>query len=472
MASGELPTIASRQMARIKRIRWEHFRSFTDTGWIDLPALTVIVGANASGKTSLIAPLLLLKQTIESRDASLALKTKGRYFNAGAYRDLIYAHEANRDLKLSVAWAWTETPPTPAPAVGVAPPSSLELTFRDADGGDAPDLARWHVKDVYDRAMLIRDRTDGGKYTLEGVTLPKDSPVWNDAIYGAEPEGFTFPIESVFSTVYDPRKTKKPSSEPIVAVQPALAREHQYYFSVTGFVANQTRDALDGITYLGPIREKPKRIYELGGEIPFSVGSGGQFAPELICRADDELMDHLNVWISRFGFGNRLRLKSFSEDVFSLELDRAKGSTRVNVADTGFGLSQILPLIVQGYFSEPGEMLIAEQPEIHLNPRLQGVLGDLLVDIARRGVRVVLETHSEHLILRIRRLIAEALIPAREVALYYTERDARSSTARRIPLDDAGRITADVWPRGFFEDGLSEALALATAQSLAVQRAE
>src|SRR5436309_5336604 len=90
-------------------IRWQNFRSFCDSGWIDLRRITVFLGANASGKTSLLAPLLLLKQTNESRDPALALKTKGRLFNAGSFEDLIHTHK--QDLQLRFALRFGEVTP-------------------------------------------------------------------------------------------------------------------------------------------------------------------------------------------------------------------------------------------------------------------------------------------------------------------------------------------------------------------------
>src|SRR6266511_2932022 len=83
-------------------VRWQNFRSLGDTGWLEIRPITIILGANASGKTSLIAPLLLLKQTLESTESSLALKTQGDLFNAGTYRKLILSHRSERTLSLGI----------------------------------------------------------------------------------------------------------------------------------------------------------------------------------------------------------------------------------------------------------------------------------------------------------------------------------------------------------------------------------
>jgi len=120
---------------------------------------------------------------------------------------------------------------------------------------------------------------------------------------------------------------------------------------------------------------------------------------------------------------------------------------------------------VQALTADPNSLTIAEQPEIHLNPRLQYLLADLFVEMANTEHRVIVETHSEHLLLRLRRLIAEKVIQSDKIAIYFVERIDGKSTVRQIPLEANGNIPSDQWPQGFFEDTLKESLALASAQS-------
>jgi predicted ATPase len=176
----------------------------------------------------------------------------------------------------------------------------------------------------------------------------------------------------------------------------------------------------------------------------------------------------LNAWVRRFDFGRALEVKPLSDDLFSLELvgtRNGKGRDKTNLADVGFGGSQVLPLVVQALTAPKESLMIAEQPEIHLNPRLQGVLADLFVDMAKQDRRVIVETHSEHLLLRLRTLVARGVIPPSDVALYFVEKRDGKSTVREIPITTKGHIEPDRWPVGFFEDGLKESLALATQQA-------
>lgn len=167
--------------------------------------------------------------------------------------------------------------------------------------------------------------------------------------------------------------------------------------------------------------------------------------------------------MQRFEFGESLELHNMSEDLFSLTFNTK--SKQTNIADAGFGASQVLPLVVQALAALRNSITLAEQPEIHLNPRLQVVLADLFVNMANADHRLVVETHSEHLLLRVRRLVARGEISPDKVAIYFVEKRGDASHIRQIPLGENGDIEPDVWPAGFFEDSLREAIGLASEQA-------
>jgi hypothetical protein len=237
----------------------------------------------------------------------------------------------------------------------------------------------------------------------------------------------------------------------------------QRYLATVTYIEQYFEGLLSRIAYVGPLRERPRRLYEVSGEAPVTVGVRGEAAPEIIFRKRGSELDQLvNEWINRFDFGFDLQCEDLSEGVFNVVLRRTSSSPTVNLADTGFGLSQVLPLIVQGVYASPESLMIAEQPEIHLNPKLQTVLADLFVAVAKRNCAVVVETHSEHLLLRLRRLVAEGEIPPDDVALYFVEREGDESRVREVSIEKNGHIPD--WPKGFFSESLRESLALAAAQ--------
>src|SRR5436305_454477 len=103
-------TAATRQTRRPEQrevlpdymIRWQNFRGFSDTGWLTLPPLTILIGPNNSGKTSILAPLLLMNQTMQSRDASSPLVSRGRLFDAGTFQNLLTDHDVQRELSFGI----------------------------------------------------------------------------------------------------------------------------------------------------------------------------------------------------------------------------------------------------------------------------------------------------------------------------------------------------------------------------------
>jgi len=240
----------------------------------------------------------------------------------------------------------------------------------------------------------------------------------------------------------------------------------QLYFSIVTHASALIQHVLNQAAYVGPLRERPRRLYEVSGEKPPDVGTRGESAPEILYRQRDQrLLNLVNEWVARFDFGLKIQCNTLTEGAFNITLRRSEQSPEVNLADTGFGLSQLLPIIVQGMHGPPNGLLIAEQPEIHLNPRLQSLVADLFVAITARRVSILSETHSEHLLLRLPRLIAEGKVKASDVALYFAERDKDESQIRLIEFQTNGHIQPESWPRGFFEDSLRESMALATAQS-------
>jgi predicted ATPase len=219
-----------------------------------------------------------------------------------------------------------------------------------------------------------------------------------------------------------------------------------------------------GLSYLGPLREAPHRFYANDRKLHPNVGSKGQHSANIIRTFSAGERKRLDGWLNQFEFGKALVLEGLDADAFSLRLETF-GGLKVNITDVGFGLSQTLPLIVQSIANDDQDLIIAEQPEIHLNPKLQGTLADLFTSTISQGTHYLVETHSEHLVLRLRSLIAEGKLSADDLGLYFVEKESGYSTLHTIPVDNTGAIQE--WPKGFFQDGLSESLRLSRLQAKA-----
>lgn len=209
---------------------------------------------------------------------------------------------------------------------------------------------------------------------------------------------------------------------------------------------------------LGPFRKSPLRWYIHSGFMPSDVGLEGEWLPDLLYRNND-LLEKVNLWFERLDIGYKLVVTAIPDatDLFNIHLQDLRRSNRgvtVNLSDAGYGISQLLPFIVQSLLATE-QIISIEQPEVHIHPRLQADLGDLLIDSIGRYNQFLIETHSEHLVLRLMRRVREGKLNKDQVSILYVMRDDNGASVHPLGLDEDGDFIDD-WPDGFFPERLNE----------------
>ena len=239
-------------------------------------------------------------------------------------------------------------------------------------------------------------------------------------------------------------------------IQGAYSKTQQLFSPLQTRFANLFRS----IEYLGPLREYPRRHYAWQGKHSPGVGQHGEdtvtalFSGRIQLRSLDE---QIPKWLQRLDLIDSYRLNpiSGSEKDYEFLVRKYKGGPEVRLTDVGFGVSQVLPVLVLCYYVPEGSILILEQPEAHLHPKVQSELADLLIEVVKnRKLQIILESHSEHLILRLMRRIAEEQISADDTAFYFCEMNEGTSEIERLNVDDYGNITN--WPQNFFGDATGD----------------
>jgi predicted ATPase len=225
-------------------------------------------------------------------------------------------------------------------------------------------------------------------------------------------------------------------------------------------VGEELEQTLKALFPISPFRKQPERWYIFRGTSPQDVGYRGDLLPDLLLRRP-ELVDQTNEWLEKLNIGHKLTVKSMgvdSGDLFEVRLidTRRRESVSVALPDVGFGVSQLLPFIVQSLVSEK-QIISIEQPEVHVHPKLQADLGDLLAEAIQepRQNQFIIETHSEHLILRLQRLVRKKEIKPEDVSVIYVSRGLEGAKVLRLHLDEDGDFIDD-WPNGFFTERLRE----------------
>lgn len=222
---------------------------------------------------------------------------------------------------------------------------------------------------------------------------------------------------------------------------------------------HELRTNLRQIIHVPALRGNPVRTYKttaVGNEFQ------GTFEPYVASIVNhwqttrDPRLKQLGAALEKLGLTWKVEATRIDDTQVELRVGRLRHSTRagardlVSIADVGFGLSQVLPVVVALLTARPGQLVYLEEPEIHLHPRAQVALAQLLADAAIRGVRVVAETHSSLLLLAVQALVAEGALPRELVALHWFSQTPDGMTdVKSAELDEAGAFGD--WPEDFDE---------------------
>ena len=457
------------------RFRWQNYRGYEDTGWLQLRPLTLLVGGNNAGKTSLYSPLLLLKQTLDFARPSTALLSQGDLFDAGHYRDFVRDHNIASNVTFAFELDAFPTFSYTASLESDESPRSLEVTFSAADErGLRTQLERYRLLNAQGHALLRRQRRPDGSFGVDSALLPSEQAVGRppgpvsrlrEAMRAERPSHFLFSGSGGLIGVRDLNTTKPEHLDRVRLWLNAGIR----HFQVQNAVNASAHRQLNRISYVGPLRALPQRTYRLSVEPPADVGTDGRYAPELLYRdqveGSGELVAAINLFLDDCDYGNISFRTGADDESFEVLIGSKFGGPSANLADSGMGLSQLLPLITQSLAARPASLSVVQQPEIHLNPALQVRFMDHLAKRLAEGQTVIIETHSEHLLLRLRRLIAEGAVDAGQVSLLFADRADVSAHVRPVTIRRNGSIPKEEWPQGFFAEQLQDSLMLARAQA-------
>ena len=223
------------------------------------------------------------------------------------------------------------------------------------------------------------------------------------------------------------------------------------------------------INYLGPLRSAPQRIYRLSNVDTDTTGIQGEYSANVLYQSP-WVLKRVQDWFAEFEIPYLPEVKQLGEARIGRYINIALWDKRkevdVTLADVGYGINQILPVIIEGVASQKGAILCVEQPEIHLHPRLQANIADLMIDTIadERGKRKqwIVETHSELLITRLQRRIREGKISPDDISVLYVDPDddngVEGSAILRLEMDENGDFI-EHWPHGFFDEVFNELMA-------------
>jgi hypothetical protein len=256
-----------------------------------------------------------------------------------------------------------------------------------------------------------------------------------------------------------------------VLVEPSRASSDLLYRA--GLITRRFFES--SVRYLGPLREAPHVLYD-PGPTRVDLGVNGEYSAAVLhaqaqsrvwmptLQGDGESTDlasALDYWLQQFGMAKRAHAEDRGRIGIGLRVTPIHAERSVDLTSVGVGVSQVLPVILLCLLAHPGTLVVLEQPELHLHPALQQELGDFLLACVRSGRQLLVETHSEHLINRLRRRVAEdeSEQTQRLVGLLFAEQHNGHTNYRVSEVNALGGLDED-WPEGFLDLGAREAQAL------------
>ncbi len=419
-------------------LKLDNFKIWKSTGTLRLAPVTLLLGTNSSGKSSLIQALLLIRQTVQSKDENLDLNLgnpdDGDSVTLGQFRDVLCRH-GDSD-KVGIEFRWSQK------------------------GGDG-------------HAAIFSAQYAGN---VDGV------PELVSLRIGLEAKEFA--VERKASDTYTVRI---PNVDELIIVDHTASPKQSFVFPRKFFhlvgeepdvnnISFNLREELSRIIYLGPVRRLAQRDYMWNGRMPASISDDGAKAIDVLiadgvasAKARKEaaasgqpdpfefntsLFMEVEHWLQRMGLADAITVEVIGHSARYELLIHRDGEVS-NLKDVGVGVAQVLPVIVAALFAKPGHIVILEEPESHLHPLAQAVLAELFAAVSReRGVQFIVETHSEHLFRRMQTLMAKGEISQQQLAMYFVSRQGKEAKIDELQADEVGRIKN--WPDKFFGDVLGE----------------
>ncbi|WP_372374161.1 DUF3696 domain-containing protein [Vreelandella venusta] len=441
----------------LTELRLENFKAWRNTGPMRLAPLTVIFGTNSSGKSSLGHLLLALKQTmlLTDRKRSLHLGDDNSLIDLGTFEDCIYDHDLSSPLDVSLRWK-----------------ARGDLVLKDI----LDSAATFKGDEITLRSKIVASKTEQPETRRFTYTLHQQGEGVLSAHHGRD-NGKAYlecdPLRLVFA---QGRKWSLDPPEKFYRFSDKTLSRYQNAHFLTDFVL-ETEQMLEHFYHLGPLRSPPKRVYPWSGDTPADVGAEGELTiPALLAATQQERKlnrgpnqkyqlfgSFIANWLKDLGVIDKFKVEPIAagRKEYEVLIQVHSAAPWVKLTDVGFGISQILPALVQAFYAPPGSVLWMEQPEIHLHPRVQANLADVFIsaiqareDGENRNTQLIIESHSEHFLNRLQRRIAEGELGPSDVAIYFVSQKKGQAHLEPLTLNEYGDI--ENWPDDFFGDDMED----------------
>lgn len=497
-----------------------NIKSFENSGEIELKPITILAGKNSCGKSTLLRFPAVLEQTVEYSGINPPVSFLGNQIDYGNFEDIVYQKDQSRRISFSISYSFDISGNTRyylgrSFAVGKKKDSTedvrkvtLFITLKKIHKQIKVDQVKMMIDqtslscltwdpeskkytlaiDSYYSDNMLKEVSENIDFSNEVVSFEKFFPVYNvdsEMIKCiAKSKGVSFSSDTELEKlvkcclIYEGDITRH--SVQFTDEEKEIATTFMYFSYVakimTFFHNLFIAEYRSRVSYIGPFRNIPERIYRYSESSQRHVGGKGENASDILMTlkyssSKQTVFSNVSEWLEKY-FGYSLDLDELGNNYFQIVL-KDKYSVKASITDVGFGISQVLPIILEvclfadNQKKKPSfinDIILIEQPELHLHPAAQACLADLFAICisANPNARLIIETHSEHLISKLQVLIADPhcdLDNDMVQILYVDKNEDGSSYINNIGIDENGKFDRE-WPKDFFDQGFQLAMQL------------
>ena len=435
-------------MVYLQDIRLTNFKCFEDTASLNFGKLTLLTGANSTGKSSLMYGIL---GVLQSRNFPLELSPNGGYVQMGNFLEMVFKHDSHKAIGFSLTLVDSDT----------RNQLHIATSWQSNQVGN-PILKSCECKgDFY--SFRIDTNDEAGQTLSLDIAPLKSKKKWN--------------MEELLKYA----SSKSPSDGDLIEYLKYTTQEtHIKDVTIDSFSDNTKAEIKypllfvlqetmafvkrynAKVNYISSYRQPAQRIYT---EEPVSSGkiatSGEGFINELLKWKDDK-HDKFSEFVEgmkSIGLLSEVEPSRLGSGQFKIGVKVHEGDEMVNLWDVGFGISQTMPIIIGDVELGEGSTLYVSQPEVHLHPRAQAKFGDYLVKQTNDGKRYVIESHSEYLMNRLRLSIVRGTLAEDDVKVYYMSQKEGKTSIDEIKFRKSGQIEGA--PQDFFDTYMIDVMDIA-----------
>lgn len=461
------PFHQSRSIMELKSVAFKNFKCFKRQQEIDLKKLTILTGANSSGKSSVLYTLL---GAFQSNDFPFLFTTNGMYVDMGDFRNVVYRNLEREEIELS----YTFYDPTHSVT------HKLNTGWKCNKLTKLPELNKLDYQTGF---IDLKINKEGNLYNIDfkyDVTIdPTVRPKYKEDLleYFINMEKFNDKIHADSGT-----KRNKPKVAPDEYLNSIFSNQ-DLTIVVKDFndlnkkkgteklriIFRELNDIFIGyennINYISSHRLHPERTYleKSVDELKVDI-SGHGYLDQIIVweNQNPKKIKELISILSKLGVLFDIKTKRIGGGRYETQVATKPNNIKVSISDVGFGVNQFLPIIVADLQLEANSTLFISQPEIHLNPSVQSLFGEYLckqVVDKKKQKNYIVETHSEYLLNRIRLAIVKEEIDPNQIAIYHIENKDKDAIVHRITLGKKGEIIGA--PEDFFKTYMMDVMEIA-----------